>query len=257
MSVGLGKKGNLGLMAKHYYNKLTFRPYTVHRKIDGMDFNLFIADALSKDWYDTDNSHWPEMNFLKESILEPGESILECGAHHGVTACYIAKSIGPKGKIISFEPSPSNCRVIKKNLGLNNLNNVRVENKAIGEKPGSIRFSYFPNATIQSSKIGTMPVDVVNIDSYLDEKPTLLKLDIEGYEVEALKGAQKVLATKPKLAIEIHTEQLPDFQHTVKDVFDQLDLTDYECTVMYPDGFKPLGKIKDIKTNVHLFAIPK
>jgi len=248
---------NLSFMVKRSYQKRAFKPYQIHRDISGMPFDFYIADPVAKEWYDNGSSKWPEMDFLKDNLIKPGEVILECGAHQGFTTSYIATCAGKKGHVVAFEPSPFNVEIIKKNLELNHLTNTEVVASAIGSAVGKAQFSFVSNGSIQSSSVGTFAIDVTTIDSYAHLKPTMLKIDVEGYDVHALRGAKKVLKTRPKIALEIHYQQLPEFGHSVKDVFDLLDLSNYKCTLLTPTGFKPLGKIEDIKTNVHLFAVPK
>lgn len=247
---------NIYVMAKHRYVKRTFKPYTIKRKIAGIDLILYIADPVGKEWYDVDSTKWPEMDYLKENLLVAGDVVLECGAHHGVTTTFFAKAVGNKGKIIAFEPNPFNISVIRKNVELNNLSNAVVVNKAIGDKAGKANFSYFSNSSLQLGRLGTYPAEITTMDEYLDEKPTMLKIDVEGFDVEALKGAKKVLKTRPKIALEIHTDQLSNYGHKVEDIFSLLDLRGYKCTVMEAGGFHDFTDPKDIKSNVHLFAIP-
>lgn len=248
---------NMYAMAKFELNRRRFKSYTIKRKIAGMSFTFFIADPVGKEWYDVSAKSWPEMDFLKKNLLRKGDIILECGAHHGVTTSLFAKAIGPSGHVYAFEPSPFNVGIIKKNAELNNLHNVTVVNEAIGDKPSEAQFSYFSNASIQIGKIGTYKAKINTIDSYADVKPTMLKIDVEGFDVEALKGAKKVLKTRPKIALEIHTAQLSNFGHSVKDIFNLLDLKDYDCTIMTDGQFLPLSQVKEITSNVHLFAVPR
>lgn len=248
---------NIYVMAKQKYVKSTFKPYTIMRRVAGFDLKLYIADPVGKEWYDVDSSVWPEMDYLKKNLLSIGDVVLECGAHHGVTTVLFAKAVGNKGKIIAFEPNPFNIKVINRNIELNGLKNVKVVNKAIGDKEGSARFSYFSNSSLQMGRLGTYPIDITTIDCYLSEKPTMLKIDVEGYDVEALQGARKVLKSSPKIALEIHTNQLPNYGHKVADIFKHLDLNKYNCTVMEDGRFHKFIRTSDIKSNIHLFAIPK
>lgn len=251
---------NIKFMVDRKLKKRTFKPYTIHRKLSGHDFEFLIADPVGKEWYDTPvTKMYSELDYAKEKVLEPGEVIIEFGAHHGYKTCYFAHLIGKTGKIVSVEPSPFNTDVIKKNLKLNHLTNVKVITKAGGETAGQkARFSYSSNSSIQDGKkLGTFETEITTIDSFADLKPTLLKIDVEGYEIEVLKGAQKVLKTRPKIMLEIHTKQLGERGHTVQDVFDLMDLSDYKVELMEEPKVYPLGKVADIKTNVQMYAIPK
>lgn len=238
----------------------TFKPYTIHRTRDGIELEYLIADPVGKEWYDQPIADiYDELAYAKDIMVKPGDVIIEFGAHHGYKTCYFAKLIGEKGKIVAVEASPFNADVIKQNVKLNHLNNVEVVNKAGGEKAGDkARFSFSSNSSIQEgSTLGTFEIEITTIDSYAKLKPTILKIDVEGYEIEVLKGAQKTLATKPKLMLEIHTLQLNRRGYSVQDVFDLLDLADYDVTIMEEPKVIPLGDIKDIKTNVQMYAVPK
>jgi FkbM family methyltransferase len=251
---------NLKFMLNQKLKQRTFKPYTIHRTRSGIDFEYLIADPVGKEWYDTPVSDtYDELDYAKDVMVRPGDVIIEFGAHHGYKTCYIAKLIGEKGKIVSVEPSPFNTDVIKQNVKLNHLKNVEVVTKAGGEVAGQkARFSYSSNSSIQEgSPIGTFETEITTIDSYAHLKPTMLKIDVEGYEIEVLKGAQKVLKTRPKLMLEIHTLQLSRRGFSVQDVFDLLDLSDYDATIMEEPKVIPLGDIKDIKTNVQMYAVPK
>ena len=251
---------NLKFMVDRKLKKRTFKPYTIKRTLSGMDFEFLIADSVGKDWYDAPvSTTYSELDYAREKVLEPGEIIVEFGAHHGYKTCYFAKLIGEKGKIVSVEPSSFNTDVIKQNLKLNNIKNVEVITKAGGEKAGDkARFSFSSNSSIQEGhKVGTFEAEITTIDSFAKLHPTLLKIDVEGYEIEVLKGAQKVLKTRPKIMLEIHTAQLTQRGFSVQDVFDLMDLTDYDVELMEEPKVYPLGDIKDIKTNVQMYALPK
>jgi len=84
---------------------------------------------------------------------------------------------------------------------------------------------------------------------------------MEGFEREVLKGAKNILSSIPKLAIEIHTEVLPRFGYQVEDLFNLIDVDQYNFWVQWNDEEQP--KEYDIKTltpireRVHLFGISK
>jgi len=73
--------------------------------------------------------------------LEPGMTVIECGASLGYFTVLIAKLIGPAGKCYSFEPFPKYIRFLLKNIGLNQITNVQHVPKAVGNNSGTIQFS--------------------------------------------------------------------------------------------------------------------
>lgn len=77
----------------------------------------------------------------------------------------------------------------------------------------------------------------MKLDDFIASKPTFLKLDIEGAEVEALHGARQLLETcRPRMFIELHPQFLPFFKRTTQDFFDAIPRS------LYRIYFRPLGE---------------
>ncbi len=107
---------------------------------------------------------------------------------------------------------------------------------------------------------GGVKVDMVYLDKYIHLNPSFLKIDVEGFEIEVLKGAKNILKNLPKLAIEIHTENLSSYNTSVNELFELIGVVKYNFWVQWEDEDEP--KIYDMKEpittkRVHLFAIPK
>ena len=76
-----------------------------------------------------------------------------------------------------------------------------------------------------------MRIGIVPLDDYCGESPTFVKLDVEGGEAGALRGAQKLLRTcRPRLFIEVHTQMIGDFGHTLRDLFEAIPGDCYDVT---------------------------
>lgn len=146
-----------------------------------------------------------------DRYFEPkrGFIVIDAGAHVGIYTVKAAKKVGKTGLIISIEPSPYTYRLLITNLRMNNLlRNVIPMNIALADFRGSARFylsSYSPKtdslrADIYSSSFSnkrwvSVPVDT--IDSVMEklglERCDLLKVDVEGSEMEVLQGAANTL----------------------------------------------------------------
>ncbi|MCK4821086.1 FkbM family methyltransferase [bacterium] len=103
---------------------------------------------------------------------------------------------------------------------------------------------------------------MVCIDEYVYLNPTLLKLDVQGYEFDVLKGAQRILQTHPKLAIEIHCSGIKNYGHTIEEMLSLVNLDGYESWILYSDEDELVpfnGDTERMKNYpyVHLFAAPK
>lgn len=137
--------------------------------------------------------------------VEKGDIFIDCGACFGDTALWAYKN-GAK-EVYSFEPSPYNYEVLKANIKANGYDEAKCLNMATGETKCKIPFAAAPGmaGASRATANGNIQVDCVTIDDFVQErklKPTFLKLDIEGFEASALKGAINTITKyKPKLTV--------------------------------------------------------
>lgn len=132
------------------------------------------------------------------SNLNEGDVFYDVGANIGLYTCLVSSKF-PKVNTIAFEPLDSNFRRLSQNCMLNNLENVKIIEKAVGDYDGKTELFIDPefgdtpgsgrNSLLADSehKMETQ-VDVVSVDSILREnrKPTVLKIDVEGKELEVV-----------------------------------------------------------------------
>jgi FkbM family methyltransferase len=154
---------------------------------------------------------WPEVCWLAR-LVTPDSRLVFAGAHLGATLIPIALQSGAR-KIVAFEPSPRNHRLLKINLALNDLTAVVVHNAAVGDRQGEIGFTQNPinsgNSRVSAS--GEARVAVTTLDSALQADPLpidLMVMDVEGFEVHAIRGAVGVLSRTRYFFVEYAPEQL-------------------------------------------------
>ena len=142
-----------------------------------------------------------------------GDYVIDAGACWGDTALYFAHNVGAQGKVFSFEFSPENLEVFRRNMQLNPKLSERIEvvSKALWDSSDEeITFSENgPATSLRGSDQNASRVSTQSIDDFCsDEKlPRLdfIKMDIEGAELNALKGAEATIrAFRPKLAISLY-----------------------------------------------------
>ncbi len=235
-----------------------FKPYLKKKNVEGVPFDFWIGDTDGRDWYDLQcgDPVWIEMGFIRDHLVRENDVVLECGGHHGCTAIVLSRWVGPGGKVITFEALPANCDTIEKNIKLNGLKNVTLERKAVGAGRGVISVNASSNSSVDFSGTG-IQVEMTCLDEYEHLKPDFVKIDVEGFEMQVLQGAAKILSRRPRLAIELHTESLSAYGATVQDIFRLIDIEKYKVWVQWEDGQQPVEY--DMKTpitkRVHLFCM--
>ena len=225
--------------------KARFERRVVEKRIEGVHCQFLIANPTGEAWYGATDDHQSlELRFVRERMLRSGMTIFEVGGHHGHDTMALASWVGPEGRVIVFEPVPENAEVIRQNCELNGLGNVEVVQAAVGATPGSGRISGQSNGKIVGGRSGQgIDIDVTTLDIYCTKNnvyPNLVKIDVEGYEVDVLAGASQVLSRRPQLQIEVHADQLPDFGHKPEDIWSFLDPTNYEVWVQRHDLEQPV-----------------
>ena len=178
-----------------------------------------------------------ELRFV-ESYLQPGMTVLDIGAHHGLYSVLAAKRVGKNGRVRSFEPSPRECKFLKHNLRINRCRNVQIENFALGSGSGqgvlflvegaedvcnSLRP---PAAEVTTTKVS---VEVRPLDEYLEqqriEKVDFIKLDVEGAELEVLRGAKRLLSSvnRPVILAEVQDMRTAPWGYRAEEVIRYLE----------------------------------
>jgi len=145
--------------------------------------------------------------------IENGDIILDIGASMGWYACKVSELAGERGKIIAIEPNPYNYYYLKKNVKINNLNNIILLNLGIWSCKKKLKFrcnkygSSLKNIINSRENNNIIEIDVDTIDNIVSnlklERVNLIQMDIEGSEIEALKGAKETLKKSDTIKLTI------------------------------------------------------
>jgi FkbM family methyltransferase len=157
----------------------------------------------------------PKVTEVVAEILRKGMTVIDVGAHVGYYSLYFAKCVGPTGRVFSFEPVPENLALLRKNVLLNQISWIHAYPEAVYSCTRDISFSA-PGDSANSGE-GSLAhehggrqilVHAVSLDSFCcsgDIRPHLIKLDVEGAELEVLLGARSTIERcSPNLLIELH-----------------------------------------------------
>ena len=213
---------------------LGFKPKVIYKTVEGATFKFFLSSPSATVWYgDARSDVSIEMRFLRDRIVRPGCRVLEIGSHHGYTTMMLSRWVGDHGKVYALEPIPDNVRVLKRNIELNAVENIKVVPVAVGPLAGKITLLDETNGSVVSGRHlkRAVEVDVVTVDDFCAAEgfvPDLVKMDVEGFELKILEGAAGVLQRRPALHIEIHPYHIREYGGTVDQLWDFIDTNAYE-----------------------------
>jgi FkbM family methyltransferase len=160
----------------------------------------------------------PAVQQVLSELVTPGMVVFDVGANVGFLTLIAARLVGGNGRVIAFEPVPRNAACIARNLSLNRFANVTVRTEALGATDGSAPFLLSTEPTWgRLASLGSIPCDaagetsvtVRRLDGLLAREevppPDLIKIDVEGAELDVLVGAATALRlVRPILMIELH-----------------------------------------------------
>ena len=203
----------------------------------GVMLKLDISDYLAHYLYFgfKDSSHIKLYTLVKKDNL-----VLDIGTNFGTTILQFARIIGKDGLAYGFEPDPTNFSICQNNIKLNKFSNIRVENLGVGSKDDTLLLVVDSEYNRGMNKISlenngkeSFFVKIICIDDWVESKNItqvdLIKIDVEGFEMEVLKGAEKTLKTfKPLLFIELDNNNLKLHNSSAKELVEYLMFLGYE-----------------------------
>ena len=173
-----------------------------------------------------------EHKLMLERVLKPGMSVLDIGANIGYYALIELSLIGKNGNLIAVEPSKQNINLLTKNLVLNGYHNVEIHNKAISDINGykKLYMSHMSNLnTFHDTGTGQLHltgekilVETMTVPNLMNNrKLDLIRMDVEGHEVEVLNGLLPAIKNllQPMIIFETHLSRYNkehDFEKTLK-----------------------------------------
>jgi len=202
---------------------------------------------------------------LLRKILFKGAVVVDVGANIGIYSRFLSRYVGPKGVVHSFEPSPDNFRRLS--AATRNLSNVRLTQAVIGERSGECKLYVSDKLNVDHRAYETddsrrvIPIEMIALDDYFKtgQRVDLIKMDIQGYELHALRGAQRVLQENSdiNLLLEFWPAGLEQAGVSWETLVEMLQRSGMTLTLVRTDGLTPLD-VRDIRNDtswyVNLFA---
>ena len=200
------------------------------------------------------NGEWEGLIYqaVKDAV-RPGDAVLDVGGHVGYSSLLFADWVGPGGRVVVFEPLPGNAAQIERNLALNDFAaRAAVLRIAASDRAGEAKFVPYDSLNSGMGALASgnesraaITVPTVALDDWLDQQKiasvALVKLDIEGAEILALRGMRRGLASGRyrALLVELHSHQLRSFGSSSAEVIELLKNAGYRLASWENDAFVP------------------
>ena len=215
-------------------------------KLYASEDDTFIGNVIIRT-----GSYEPHVTRVFEEYLKPGWGVLDIGANIGYFSMLAASLVGPTGWVQSWEPSPGNVKMLYASQTLNQFDNIEIVQAAACDKSEVLRYFHSASNGNVAEVANILPEDILSsetvmglrIDDFVpdDRQVSFVKIDVEGYEAKALRGA---LATLRRCRPIVVSEFSPNsLQHASgvsgREYLDFFVKLDYELAVVSENAVTP------------------
>jgi FkbM family methyltransferase len=258
----------LNLIRQYFFKK----PFSV--RIDNFDGDLTIDLRLNEHmqsqifWY---GYYSRDILLVLRRLLKPGMTVIDAGANIGEITLVAAKMVGASGHVYAFEPLPEIASKLSQNVSLNNFTQVFIHEKGLSDEPGDKEIyrasSDFHDGSKHEGLATLYPseqrgekagvISLVTLDDFCEQAEIkqldLIKMDIEGAELPALKGGIETLRRfMPYIIIEVQQETTSQAGYNAADILALLEPLGYRFDIigrkgqLYPVVATSLGRFQNI-----------
>ncbi|MEO8393330.1 MAG: FkbM family methyltransferase [Chloroflexota bacterium] len=208
------------------------------------------------------HSHFDDLGTIAliQQLLKTGMTVFDVGAAKGIFSLHAAKLVAPGGQVHAFEPGTYAVTLLRDNLAVSSQYSeiITVNQAAVSDVDGEARLNVFPPAfsdwntlgqpaaefrqAIRDANITTEITTVVTLDSYCETHEIqfidLLKIDVEGYEIEVMQGASKLLSEDRirYILFEISLVPLEAKSRTARQVLDIFYASNFRVSQIMENG---------------------
>jgi len=260
-------KGQFRLFLWLYNHRWLYNISTIVSPITGnfnikLDTKNFIDASI---YYTGDYEAYLKKIFKR--LIKPNNVILDIGANIGFHTLYFAELTGTNGKVIAFEPIPHNFAALENNISLNNFPQIVMINKALGNTNSQMNIHINEQAqnpgafNLFEDGVKNTIIECTKGDDYLQEnnikKVDFIKIDVEGFELEVLKGlAETIKLFNPIIIFEYDYNYQSKLNNDPTIIFNYLKTLSYNLSII--DGYGNLKclTINDDLKSSEILAIP-
>ncbi len=229
-------------MGRRLYDNLVVKQGTHECNVMGVPMKFVVRSAIEVSRIDSLQGEEPFVERMLNS-LKPGDVFYDIGANIGMISILIAKKMdGKQLSICCFEPEPANAQELRSNLQLNGLNDLVVNQFALGDKEGACELFVVDEVGAGSHSLASgyqqgsraVEIEIKSGDQFAESSgsyPNVIKLDVEGAELSVLRGFEQTLKAGRlrELFVEVHPEAMGHFGDTPDELKRWMENHNYEC----------------------------
>ena len=247
----------------HLYDKYAATPrYKLYKDVSFLNYKCDIPDLLSFIWQFKEI--FVDEIYCFETIDNPTPVIFDCGANIGV-GCLYFKKLYPKSRVIAFEADPNIAMHLRNNMQNNKMQDVAIIAKAVWTDDKGISFMSDGAdggsvlVETQDSSFSSQFIDSIRLKDWLDkeEKIYLLKIDIEGAELQIIEDCQHSLSHIDHIFLEFHA--LGENVQSLSKILDILEQNNFryyiENIAKRAKPFVNQGREQKMDLQLNIFAI--
>jgi len=220
-------------------------------RIGGVALGYWSNSKLAKEIYA--NAFERDERLILDRVVRDGSTVVDIGANIGFYTCLFAAAVGPRGRVLAFEPAPATFAALQENVRRNGFRNVELEEVALSDHAGTATFHVFPqgadayNSLGASTAWGTVSAEEVTVrtamlDELLAALPaesiSVVKIDVEGAEALVLAGATRFFdrLEETVVMIELNEEAARQCGSSIREVLDRMQRLGYAAYHLTGDG---------------------
>lgn len=181
----------------------------------GIKMNLDLNEFIQSHLYLFGSYELPTIKFIKNTV-KPNMTILDIGGNVGLMTLLFSKFLGNTGQVHTFEPEPRNFADLLENININQFKNITLNQLAVSDKDAKLKF-YLSNSInagthslVYNNDLSKefLEVTAIKADDYIRQnniaKVDLIKIDVEGAELDVINGMDELLSRDtPILIVEL------------------------------------------------------
>lgn len=185
----------------------------VRGKLHGYEMSLRISGWSNRHTFFLERFYDLPTQLLLQKILRAGDLFVDVGANEGMITLLAARLVGPRGRVLAFEPNPVPRAILERNLVCNGIGNVAVRAAGLGDSAAEMSL-FVPSINTGEGSFtapgegqdGAQVTCSVHVGDEVigDLPPRLIKVDVEGFEARVLNGLERTLTSaRPVLVLEL------------------------------------------------------